>query len=81
MIAMGRFPESPPEGSGIMSMPLLVEVAEKAFGAAAEVRTRPSTEFSLATLTRDFDAGVRDFSRRLLDPELATSRATIVLAL
>lgn len=64
-----------------MSMPLLVEVAEKAFGAAAELRTRPSTESSLATLTRDFDAGVRDFSRRLLDPELATSRATIVLAL
>ena len=64
-----------------MSTPLLVEVAEKAFGAVAEARTRPSTAFSLATLTRDFDAGVRDFSRRLLDPELATAQATIALAL
>ena len=64
-----------------MSTPLLVEIAEKADGAAAEARTRPSTVSSLATLVREFDAGIHDFSRRLLDPELATAEATIGLAL
>ena len=64
-----------------MTTPLLVEIAERADRAAAEARPRPPTAASLATLTRDFEAGIDDFSRRLLDPELATAEATIGLAL
>ena len=61
-----------------MPMPLLVEVAEKALGPPPRCG-RPSTEFSLATLT--WTSTPASIFRRLLDPELATSRATIVLAL